>query len=206
MEDISRIEKKFNSEKARLLHGLEKVEKKKRLRFSTVAKELDRFKRQEGALRKIEASTSAQLRAVNSRIESMKKKDTEDRRQITSLVAEIRRLHREVPSLEKGIRKARPLQGRAAKVEKKYAGKLRKISGKVHLIESRRDRMQHELDAILKKESMLRAGRIYWSQKAKAKVATKLAKKKARRPRKPAKKAKIAPAQKKSFFDDLFKK
>lgn len=160
--DIASIEKQFISHKNRLLKGLEDIEKRKRRQFEGVMRELDRYRKRESALRRYETETANHLRQINRRIEAMKKLDSYDRHRIKELHAEMEHLRREMPRLEKDIKTLNPKREVIARHERAFSAKLSGVSSRVHGLENHRARIQRELDVLLRKEKMLRDGRIYW--------------------------------------------
>jgi hypothetical protein len=207
--NLQQIEKRFVIQKTALLRDLEKIEKKKRERFNHISKELETFRKRENALRQIETAASSHLKEMSSKIQSMKSKDIEDKKKINSLVTEIRSLRKEVPYLEKSIRRMTPSQKRMALKERNFSKKLSRISSQVSVIEKRRDSMQRDLNALLTKESMLKAGRIYWNAPSLA-IRPKRSKAKTAKPRaaRSVKRAqnKRQSVQKQNLFGKFFSK
>jgi chromosome segregation ATPase len=201
--NIAQIEKQFLTQKTRLLKGLERTEKKKRTRFSHIATELERYKKREALLRKIESETASHLRQVNAVIEKMGLQEIGDRKSMESMLKEMHRLKKEIPKLQRERKRLGPARSKALAREKAYVKRLSVVSAKVRNIERRHDLLKRELGALANKESMLRAGRIYWNSTG-VKNARKARK---TRPRKTAPRPTVSSQikQKQSFLDALFK-
>jgi hypothetical protein len=159
---ISEIEKRFNDQKERLLKQLEHLEHEKRSRFEIVNRELDRYKKREDGMIKVESVTSSHLKQLNTALQAMERQEMADRKRVRELTNEISRLTREVPQLESRARKLKPQQKKVAVQEDRHHKKLVHISARVREIERRRDQMKRELADIAKRETLLRQGRIYW--------------------------------------------
>ena len=161
--DVKNLERKFYSQKVRLLKKLESVEKKKRAQFSAIANELNKYRKREELLKKIESQVSAHLKQLSRKIEYLRRQDLYDKKRINELMGEMKRLKRDVPKLESTIKKLRPQKVAIAGQYRNFSQKLDGVSKKIMEIEKKRSNMQSELASLLEKERMLRQGRIYWA-------------------------------------------
>ncbi len=173
--DIRKLERQFTLQKSRLLKSLEKIEKKKRSQFFAILKELGKYKRRESVLKSAERLTSVHLRQVSRKIKSLRIQDIYDRRKISALMNELGRLKKEIPKLELSIKVMKPAKSITQKHERLLSTQLKGISAKIKSVEAKRIGIQRELDSLLKKEIMLRQGRIYWTniQKLQKKAVSK---------------------------------
>ena len=164
MLDIRKLERQFNNQKNRLLKNLSGLEKKKRLQFFSIIRELDFYRKRESILKNIERRTSFHLQQLNRRIAGLRRQDIYDKKRINGLLNELHKLRKELPKLEAGIRKMQPGRLIAKKHERLLLSQLKGISAKIKSVEAQRGRIQHDLDKLVRKEIMLRQGRIYWSK------------------------------------------
>ncbi len=161
--DLKILEHQFILQKNNLLENLRGIEKKKRTQLSSIMKELERYKKREAVLKKLEVSVSDHLKQINSKVHLLKNQDENDRKRVAMLFGEIKELKNAIPRIEGRMKRITPVRFKIDEQEKTLTKNLSELLSKISALENMKNKKQHELKILLEKENMLRQGRIYWN-------------------------------------------